>query len=101
VHWDIKLNFVLNQCISFGELHSPAFTGALNNLVIENKIKYLDCFSLQLYYGLQYQSCITSKPCQLVPFAFLVLLLPEEAFSALTLLVGWQEGHPACKKLSS
>jgi len=21
-------------------------------------------------------------------------------FSALTLLVGWQEGHPACKKLS-
>ena len=23
-----------------------------------------------------------------------------KAFSALTLLVGWQEGHPACKKLS-
>jgi len=22
------------------------------------------------------------------------------AFSALTLLVGWQEGHPACKKQS-
>jgi len=22
------------------------------------------------------------------------------AISALTLLVGWQEGHPACKKLS-
>jgi len=22
------------------------------------------------------------------------------AFSALTLLVGWQEGHPACKRLS-
>ena len=22
------------------------------------------------------------------------------AFSALVLLVGWQEGHPACKKLS-
>jgi len=22
------------------------------------------------------------------------------AFCALTLLVGWQEGHPACKKLS-
>jgi len=22
------------------------------------------------------------------------------AFSALTLLVGWQEAHPACKKLS-
>ena len=24
----------------------------------------------------------------------------DYAFSALTLLVGWQEGHPACKKLS-
>jgi len=23
-----------------------------------------------------------------------------DAFSALTLLVGWQEGHPACKKQS-
>ena len=31
------------------------------------------------------------------------VLLPvmTVAFSALTLLVGWQEGHPACKKLSS
>jgi len=27
------------------------------------------------------------------PLAFSAL-----AFSALTLLVGWQEGHPACKK---
>ena len=25
----------------------------------------------------------------------------SSTFSALTLLVGWQEGHPACKKLSS
>jgi len=27
-------------------------------------------------------------------------VLKENAFSALTLLVGWQEGHPVCKKLS-
>jgi len=27
-------------------------------------------------------------------------LYNNDAFSALTLLVGWQEGHPACKKLS-
>jgi len=27
-------------------------------------------------------------------------VLPDSAFSALTLLVGRQEGHPACKKLS-
>jgi len=28
------------------------------------------------------------------------LLYRTSALSALTLLVGWQEGHPACKKLS-
>jgi len=28
------------------------------------------------------------------------ILMYTRAFSALTLLVGWQEGHPACKKLS-
>jgi len=30
----------------------------------------------------------------------LLLLLVTIAFSALTLLVGWQEGYPACKKQS-
>jgi len=30
----------------------------------------------------------------------LALFFIENAFSALTLLVGWQEGHPACKKLT-
>jgi len=29
-----------------------------------------------------------------------IVSLPFQAFSALTLLVGRQEGHPACKKLS-
>ena len=28
------------------------------------------------------------------------MMVESFAFSALTLLVGWQEGHPACKKLS-
>ena len=30
----------------------------------------------------------------------MVKLVVIVAFSALTLLVGWQEGHPLCKKLS-
>jgi len=29
-----------------------------------------------------------------------IILVSLITFSALTLLVGWQEGHPACKKLS-
>ena len=39
-----------------------------------------------------------SYACSILYFLPLVLLL-NYAFSALTLLVGWQEGHPACKKL--
>ena len=33
-----------------------------------------------------------------VVVVFLVVVGDYSAFSALTLLVGWQEGHPACKK---
>ena len=32
--------------------------------------------------------------------SYIRVLFKRNAFSALTLLVGWQEGHPACKKLS-
>jgi len=38
-----------------------------------------------------YSSCL---------FFFFVSSFMFHAFSALTLLVGWQEEHPACKKLS-
>jgi len=33
-------------------------------------------------------------------YLFCLAYAAGSAFSALTLLVGWQEGHPACKKLS-
>ena len=35
----------------------------------------------------------------LFPFCYLLDKIICNPFSALTLLVGWQEGHPACKKL--
>jgi len=38
--------------------------------------------------------------CELLYSVYFALLTFTGAFSALTLLVGWQEGHPACKKLS-
>jgi len=37
---------------------------------------------------------------QIIYIFILYIYLEFSAFSALTLLVGWQEGHPACKKLS-
>ena len=37
---------------------------------------------------------------QILLLVFFLLVLTVYAFSALTLLVGRQEGHPACKKLS-
>ena len=38
------------------------------------------------------------RNASLIQFLILVLCVLFLAFSALTLLVGWQEGHPACKK---
>jgi len=40
------------------------------------------------------------KNTRFVVKIFLHIVLTLYAFSALTLLVGWQEGHLACKKLS-
>jgi len=34
------------------------------------------------------------------PYSSILFFLLSFAFSALMLLVGWQEGHPTCKKLS-
>ena len=39
--------------------------------------------------------------CHVHSWSILVSVSVKDAFSALTLLVGRQEGHPACKKLSS
>jgi len=44
--------------------------------------------------------CTSIWICQLKETKLLYTLLLCFAFSALTLLVGRQEGHPACKKLS-
>ena len=42
-----------------------------------------------------------SKAKQTIALSFFTIVFSIIiAFSALTLLVGWQEGHPACKKLS-
>jgi len=44
--------------------------------------------------------CISAFTVRLQTFITLRCLHLIFTFSALTLLVGWQEGHPACKKLS-
>jgi len=44
----------------------------------------------------EFERKLEKMQCSCVP----VLQGSAEAFSALTLLVGRQEGHPACKKLS-
>ena len=61
---------------------------------------------LSMFYTLHTNTCTHNRLTALCPeiqigFTFLVLAFSAMAFSALTLLVGWQEGHPACKKLSS
>jgi len=45
---------------------------------------------------------MASQACKYISLypVYMVKLVVIVAFSALTLLVGWQEGHPLCKKLS-
>jgi len=49
------------------------------------------------FLNLCHPSCV---PPEILFFARGIMFLTFDAFSALTLLVGQQEGHPACKKLS-
>jgi len=56
-----------------------------------------------LSYGVIYDvfALFTSAKAEVILFDCLILMPSVlDAFSALTLLVGRQEGHPACKKLS-
>ena len=50
-------------------------------------------YKLSLYYLLLLLADATATHCLLLQYVCLGV------FSALTLLVGWQEGHPACRKL--
>jgi len=53
------------------------------------------CSVDSLYEGIDFNSTLSRFALMAVSF---VLLIDRCAFSALTLLVGRQEGHPACKK---
>ena len=60
-------------------------------------------FSVHLFWWRNIMRRVLILVCVLsnVVFAsFLITVFLEQCFSALTLLVGRQEGHPACKKLS-
>ena len=46
----------------------------------------------------QVNHCTVSFMCQSCVMSFLIMSAMMSAFSAFTLLVGQQEGHPACKK---
>ena len=66
-------------------------------------MSYLQCFERQ---QVGYTAKYTGTNQYILLFVIVVFhmssLVPVTgiAFSALTLLVGWQEGHPACKKVS-
>ena len=64
----------------------------------------MHCFHLQDCHCVHYDHCSFIHSFNYL-FVYLLRTAPTSktaaAFSALTLLVGWQEGHPTCKKLSS
>ena len=75
-HWQIWV-----CCLTFSYRHghvllSPSSAWGMYSMIIDFNFRFLK-----------------------VTTVLLALSLISFAFSALTLLVGWQEGHPACKKL--
>jgi len=58
----------------------------------------LDNISVSCFVTLKLQFIVDSIEAAID--CFFCQYVCSSAFSALTLLVGWQEGHPACKKLS-
>ena len=72
-----------------------SFTGRLNGKFATNK-----CFNIP-----PHLTCVASLPCEISMSenwrqSQICIVINDKlvAFSALTLLVGRQEGHPACKK---
>ena len=64
--------------------------GSENGVLQQNAVTFVNSYSKHLH----------SMTVQAVIFKLTVFISWCSAFSALTLLVGRQEGHPACKKLS-
>ena len=58
------------------------------------------CVWIQFFYWLAFLNYTTFANERAGQIFLALLTVGYIAFSALTLLVGWQEGHPACKKLS-
>jgi len=50
---------------------------------------------VKLRFKIEFKTKVWAKECQLIECSHLILGMLEHAFSALTLLVGLQEGHQA------
>jgi len=90
-----------NTCLTYLD----KLTKINNNLlrILKNRGPSVPCVLLYSTYNTLSPSKLHTCQilCLVYKFLYYKQLLPAVAFSALTLLVGRQEGHPACKKLSS
>ena len=91
----VNSNILRGQTLSWHKQVGSLFTvvKASNMASHESDTTLLDTHSLLLLNDYRLKN--KHKPCRDNPVSICI-----RAFSALTLLVGWQEGHPACKKLS-
>ena len=85
---------MITRCLSHSELCTVLFCWILCCFCCSKLHRYL-CNNLSLYALVH-----TVRPFMHIFMHNFHTQHTYCAFSALTLLVGWQEGHPACKKLS-
>ena len=72
---------------------------AVNQRTVTEAVIYYTVYLLELAVNVPKPDAGRKVCFQFILSIYMSLLYTGIAFSALTLLVGWQEGHPACKKL--
>jgi len=78
-----------------GSFYSTSISRSIHNVVSNSFVHWsLSVPSLRYYVHGYFYVCMSYSRL------FLCLYVLMTAFSVLTLLVGWQKRHPACKKLS-
>jgi len=89
---DVIVDYICYRKWGHNELDEPSFTQPVMYSAIRSRPNIPDAYAAWL---------VVSCCCLFCSYQIMCLTLScVDAFSALTLLVGHQEEHPACKKLS-
>jgi len=90
----LQMNSLTNRaCHTHASMHTRTLVDSSRTFCLVINVKYVKYLPMHIFVMCRFCRCVKTKISRSHMLSFI-------AFSALTLLVGWQEGHPAFKKLS-